>query len=97
MCSVSFKLPCIEISNNNATGLSINYNDVEHFMSGEKLYSTFANLAHKCLISSQKKLLSSLTSRIECTTYLYTSERSIVQIASIFTTERNTLCNCLVD
>ena len=61
------------------------------------LYGTSCNLLVERSISAEKKLLSGLSSCIESTAYLHTTERTVGKITAVFTCKRNTLGYALVD
>ena len=55
------------------------------------------DLAVESRVSSEKELLSGLSTGVERTAYLNTSERTVGQVAAVLTGERNTLGDALVD
>ena len=58
---------------------------------------TGGNLAHEGLVGTEQELLTRLTAGVERTGNLRTTEGTVVEEATVFTTERNTLGDALVD
>ena len=63
----------------------------------EHLDLTGSNLAHEGLVGTEEELLTRLTAGVERTGDLRTTEGTVVEEATVFTTERNALSDALVD
>ena len=95
--SKSFNLTSNQVTSDDTTSTPVNQNNVQHFVTSIQFHFTNTNLTAQCWISTQKQLLSGLAAGIECTGYLSTTEWTVIQQSTIFTSERNTLSYALVD
>ena len=86
-----------QVSGDDAACLSVDDDQLHHFMAGMHFNSTQSHLPFKRLVGSDQQLLSGLTSSIECTLNLGSTERTVAEQSTIFPCERNTLCYALVN
>ena len=97
MCTEPFKFTGHEITGYDTLSLAVYDNQVKHFVTRITGYRSGCDLAVEGCISSEKKLLAGLSPGIEGSADLYTSERTVGKVSAVFTGERNTLGNTLVD
>ena len=86
-----------EIADHDACGASLNHHDVNEFTAVEETDTSLADLASELLISTEQQLLTGLATGIEGAAHLSPTERTVVEHAAVFTSERDTLSNHLVD
>ena len=77
--------------------MPVDFNKIEHLSPGKQSDRTFIDLPHKRPVGAEKELLTGLSTGIECSRDLSSSERPLCKYSSIFTGERHTLGNALVD
>ena len=94
---VAFEFASDEVTDDDTASLAVDHDEVHHFAAGEHFHLTGGNLAHKSLVGSEQELLTRLTASVERTGNLRTAEGTVVEEATVFTTERNTLGDALVD
>ena len=97
MSSKSFDLTCNKVSCDDTLSLTVDENYIEHLVTWVALDCTCCNLAVKGSISTEKELLSGLSTSIEGTADLRTSKRTVGEKSAVFPCKRNTLCNALVN
>ena len=97
MSGIAFNLTCNQVTSDDTTSTTVNNHDIQHLVAVVHLHFAFANLTAQRRISTQKQLLTGLATGIERTRYLSTTERTVIQQTTIFTSERNTLRYTLVD
>ena len=86
-----------KITGDDTLCLTVNHDEVEHFVTRIAGHGTSSDLTVQSSISSEEELLTGLSTGIECTTHLDTSERTVGKITTVFPCERNSLRNTLVD
>ena len=94
---VAFEFASDEVTDDDTASLAVDNDEVHHFAAGEHLHLTGGNLAHEGLVGTEQELLTRLTAGVERTGNLRTTERAVVEKATVFTTERNALGHALVD
>ena len=77
--------------------LVLDHNYIQHLVAVVHLHFAFTDLAAECRVSTEEELLTCLTLSIESTRYLCATERTVVEQAAVFASERNTLSHTLVD
>ena len=97
ICRESLKLSCAEILCDDTACTTVNNNNVFHFITCIELHLASIHHARERRVSTKEELLSCLALCIERTAYLCTTERTVSKHTAIFTCERNTLSNTLVD
>ena len=97
MGAESLKLAGHEVTGDDTLCLSVDEDEIKHLVARIAGHSAGCNLTVEGGIGSKKKLLTGLSSCIERTAYLNTSERTVGEIAAVLTGERNTLRDALVD
>ena len=97
MCAESFNFTGNEVSCDDTLCLTVDDYEVEHLVTWIALYGACCNLLVEGSICAEKELLTGLSPGIESTAYLHATERAVCKISAIFTCERNTLGNALVD
>src|SRR5690625_1047565 len=94
---VRFDRPGNEISHDDSLRVAVDNDQVEHLGPWKHFYRTGSHLAGKRRITTEKKLLSRLSSRVKCAGNLCTAERSVGERATIFARKRNSLRDRLID
>ena len=77
--------------------MTVHDHEVEHFGAGVHLDMALADFLLHGLVATQQKLLTGLTTAVERTLELRTTEGAVVQQTTVFATEGNTLSHALVD
>ena len=86
-----------QVARDDALGVAIDNDQIEHFDAWKHLHGAEANLAAKRLISAQQELLTGLAAGIKRARHLRAAEGTIVQIAAVFAGKRHALRDALVD
>ncbi len=86
-----------EIARDDAAGLAVDDDQVEHLGAGIHLDLTRVDLALERLIGAEEKLLAGLAAGVEGARDLGSTEGAIVECAAVFAGEWNALGNALVD
>jgi hypothetical protein len=86
-----------EITADDAAGLPVDHDEVEHFAIGEHLDRALFHLPHHRLVSAEQQLLAGLAARVERARNLRAAERAVVEQAAVLARERHTLRHALVD
>src|SRR3974390_1070603 len=94
---MSFDLAGVEGTRDDAAGLAVDDDQVEHVTARDHFDGAEADLALECLIGAEEKLLACLATRVEGAGDLGATERTVVEIAAVLAGERDTLCDALVD
>ena len=97
MGAESLKLAGHEVAGDDTLGLTVDDDEVKHLVARIACHCSGSDLAVESRVSSEKELLSGLSTGVERTAYLNTSERTVGQVATVLTGERNTLGDALVD
>ncbi|MCL4101980.1 hypothetical protein MMG03_001566 [Fibrobacter succinogenes] len=97
VANVAFKFASHQVTNDNTASLAIDNHEVHHFATRKESYLACCNLAHESLVCTEEELLTGLTASVEGTGNLGTTEGTVVQEATVFTAEGNTLSDALVD
>ena len=79
MCSKAFDLTRHQIASQNTASTTVDKHHVEHLVASIKLHLTQTDLTGESRIGSKEQLLSRLTTSIESTRYLRSTERTVVQ------------------
>ena len=77
--------------------MSIDKDHIEHFCTREHLHTTFVHFFFQRLVAADQQLLSGLATSVKGARYLSAAERTVVEQATIFTGERNSLRHALVN
>jgi hypothetical protein len=80
-----------------AIGLIFDCNQVHHLTTVVHFDLALSDHLHHTGVSSEEKLLTGLSTSIERTTYLSTTERSVIEVSAVLTSKRNTLGHHLID
>ena len=94
---VSFNFSRIQASGHDSLGVSVDNHEVEHFRLGKHLHRAGRDLTAKRLITTEQKLLSGLSARVEGARYLRAAKGAVGQQSAIFAGKRHALRNALVD
>ena len=86
-----------EVSGDNAGGLPVDLNDLDHLVTVVELYRAIVDLLGQRLVGAQQELLTGLTTRVERAAYLCSTEGTVREKAAVFTGERNSRRHGLVD
>src|SRR5512140_569102 len=86
-----------EVAGNDTPRLSIYNNKIQHFAARIQLHSPEFDLATQGRICTEEKLLSGLSTGIECPGQLGAAEGTVVQVSCIVPSEGNALRDALVD
>ena len=97
MGAESLKLAGDEVAGDDTLCLAVDDDEVKHLVARIARNGSRCDLAVESRVSSEKELLSGLSTGVERTAYLNTSERTVGQVAAVLTGERNTLGDALVD
>ena len=97
MCSESFYFACHKVSCNDTFGLTVDQDKIQHLMTRIRFHCTSCNLTVESSVGSEKKLLTGLSTGIEGTANLRTSERAVGEKSAVLPCKRNTLCHALVN
>jgi hypothetical protein len=97
MGSVGFNFAGQYISGDNAAGLTVNEDQVQHLTPGKHFDLAFIDLAHKGGIGTQKELLPGLPPGIKGTRNLGSTKGTVCQLPAVFTCKGNTLGHALVN
>src|SRR3954471_22055442 len=92
-----FQFTADEVAGDNATGLTVNDNQLKHFMPVIHFYIAERNLSFKCLVGSDQQLLPRLPCRVKGSLHLCTPEATIAEQATVFPCKRNSLRHALVN
>ena len=86
-----------EVAGDDTLGFTVDDYEVEHLITRIALDGTGGNLAVQGGIGTEQELLAGLSTGIESTAHLDTSEGTVGKVAAVFAGERNALGNTLVD
>ena len=86
-----------EVTNNNAFGVPIDNNNIEHLGASVHFDAAFGDFFGKRLIATDEELLTGLAAGVEGAFYLGAAERTVVEKSAIFPGEGDTLGNALID
>ena len=86
-----------EVAGDDALGLAVDEDEIEHLMAGVHLHRAEADLAGERGVGADEELLAGLTAGVESTRDLGAAEGTVGEEASVFTGERHALRDALVD
>src|SRR4029077_18833331 len=86
-----------EVPRDNASGVPIDDNQLEHLRSRKHLYFSHSHLAQQRLVCSEQKLLACLATSVEGSRNLCASEGTVCQRATVLSGEGNTLRYALIN
>ena len=86
-----------EVADHDASGVSVDHDDIEHLGSRKHLHRPEGDLPRQRLIGTEQQLLSGLASRIERAGNLRAAERAVVQQSPVLSCERDSLGHTLID
>jgi len=85
------------VPSNDSSRFSIDDDEVQHLGAGMHIYVAEPDLTAERLIRTEEKLLTGLPPSIKGSGNLRPSERTVVKEAAVFTRERHTLRDALID
>ena len=94
---IALNLTGHHITHHNTLSVAINHNKVHHFRARVHLDVPFADFFLHGLVATEQQLLTGLTTAIESTLELRTTEGAVIKQATVFATEGNALSHTLVD
>ena len=80
---------CHQVAADDAARPPVDDDQVEHLAAGEHPHRLLVHLAHQRLVGAEQQLLTGLAARIEGSRHLRAAERSVVEQAAVFTSERH--------
>ena len=93
----ALQLTGYQVTSDDTASLAILNNYVEHLVAGVALNRAVSDLLVQSCVSTEQQLLTGLTTSIERTRYLSTTERTVSQQTAVLTSERYALSYALVD
>ncbi len=97
MAEMPFKLAADQVAGDDPAGLSVDKDNLEHFMPGEHFDITQRDLPFQGLVSADQQLLARLSGGIKSPLNLNPAEGPVAQQAAVFAGERHSLSDALVD
>ena len=94
---VAFDRPGREIPADDAAGLAVDDDQVEHLAVGERLDGAALDLPHHRLVGAEQQLLTGLAAGVEGPRHLRAAEGPVVEQAAVLARERDALRDALVD
>ncbi len=91
------ELPGLKISHDDALGVAVDHDEIEHFAMGEKLHGSRGHQARKGGVGAEEKLLAGLAARVERARDLGAAEGPVVEQAAVLPREGHSLGHALVD
>src|SRR5882724_779553 len=85
MAEMSFQLTGDQVAGNDAPGLPIDKDGIQHLVTGVHFYIAQGHLSFQGLVGADQQLLPRLPCRIEGPLYLYAAEGAVAQHAPVFT------------
>ena len=86
-----------EVAGDDAAGLAVDDDDLEHLVAGELLDRAGGDLALERLVGADEQLLAGLAAGVEGARHLHPAERAVVEEAAVLAGERHALRDALVD
>ena len=86
-----------EVADDDAFGLAVDDDEVEHLGAGVHGDSAFRDFLFESLVATDEELLSGLAAGVEGPLHLSSAERAVVEEAAVFAGERNALGDALVN
>ena len=97
MTEMTLQFTCHQVAGNDAAGFAVDHHQLQHFMAGMQGDVAQGHLPHERGISAQEQLLPGLSGGVKRALHLHPAERPVGQEPPVFTGERNTLCDTLID
>ena len=94
---VALDRPGRQVAADDAAGLAVDDDHVEHFAVGEGPDRAAFDLAHHRLVRADEQLLAGLTAGVERPRDLRAAERPVVEEPAVLARERHALCHALID
>ena len=94
---VDFDFAVVEVASDDAAGLAVDDDQVEHFRARIHLDGAEADLAFEGLVGAEKKLLAGLAAGVKGAGNLRAAEGAVVEQAAVFAGEGHALSDALVD
>ena len=94
---VRFDFSGDEAAGDDAFGVPIDQNEIEHFRLRKHLDHSGRDLPAKCLVGAEKKLLSGLAARVKGAGNLGAPEGTVCEQAAVFAGKRHALLDALID
>ena len=86
-----------EVAGDDAAGLAVDDDELEHLVPGELLDRAGGDLALERLVGADEQLLAGLAAGVEGARHLHATERAVVEQAAVLAGERHALRDALVD
>ena len=86
-----------EVTSDDTLCLTVDDDEVQHFVTRIALDAAGGDFLVQGRISTEQELLTGLSAGVESTAHLHAAEGTVGQISAVFTGERNTLGDALVD
>src|SRR6516225_522556 len=94
---VDFDFAVVEVAGDNAAGLAVDDDEVQHVHARIHFHSAEADLALERLVGTEEELLASLAARVEGAGDLSAAEGTVVEKTAVLAGEGHALSNALVD
>ena len=94
---IALDFTCHHIAHHDTLGVAIDHHKIHHFGAGVHLDVALADFLLHSLVGTEKQLLAGLTTAVESTLQLGTTERAVVEQTTVFAAKGNTLSHALVD
>ncbi len=94
---VALELPVDQVADDDAAGLAVDVDQIEHLATGKELHRTGIDLPHQRRIGTEQELLAGLTAGVEGSRDLRTAEGAVVEHATVLAREGHALGDTLVD
>ncbi len=86
-----------QVADDDARRAAVFDHQLEHLVPRVELHGAELHLPHQCLVRTEFELLPGLAAGVERSRNLGTTERAVVQQATVLPRERHALCGALVD